>query len=351
MPDEHEPDRPPDDRRPPPYTPYLKIRYEVGDLNQPRGTLPPGTVFWASPDITMTPTDGLGNAQARVPTTIQVRVFNWGLAAAIPTSVDFFWADPSLGISAASVHKINQSPVLVSVPAQNYVTVACPDPWIPEFLNGGHECLIVQADCPADPILHPLSPPLDRHVGQRNITVSSPTQPLQLQVRLDNAFNDRLTFQLFHSATALRGDLVELERDEAIALLTARRPGHFGPGIEHFDISNEIGVRIVGREAVETERGEDTERIDRTRTLERVRLLPDYDAGHGTEPVGSFTLNPHESLRLTLRAEAGAGAQTTILHQFTQVLDGCEVGGYCALVPSEELAKRWELGASEGRRG
>ena len=51
------PDDNPKPTEPPPYTPYLKIRYELGDLDQPRTTLPPGTVFWACPDINFTPTD------------------------------------------------------------------------------------------------------------------------------------------------------------------------------------------------------------------------------------------------------------------------------------------------------
>jgi hypothetical protein len=52
--------------------------------------------------------------------------------------------------------------------------VKCPEAWVPSFVNGGHECLLVRVwDNPSD---LPGQPPFDaswnRHVAQRNIHVN-----------------------------------------------------------------------------------------------------------------------------------------------------------------------------------
>src|SRR5206468_2699955 len=51
--------------------------------------------------------------------------------------------------------------------------VKCPTSWVPTFLNGGHECLLVRAwDVAADPLTTPeWDASINRHLGQRNIHV------------------------------------------------------------------------------------------------------------------------------------------------------------------------------------
>lgn len=366
MPDEPDGSRPKDrdDHEPPPYTPYLKIRYTVGDLTQPRTTLPPGTVFWACPDIQVSPTDSAGNVIAGTPTTVSVRVFNWGLSAAAPTAVDFFWADPSLGISAANVHQINANPVLVTVPSQQSVVVTCPEPWVPQWVNGGHECLIVQASCPLDPLIAPLLPQNDRHVGQRNLTVSGPGAKMQFQIRADNPFDERVVFALHHTAIAVRGEFERLDREEVLALAIAEDAERFEPSIMREDISHEVSLRAVVGDVVTTD-----ERLERPRDedhghhavddplrtarelagadryvglLDRMRRSPDRVAIARTMPLAEFELGPRQTMVLRLGGRPAADSTTSVVHHITQTADGCEVGGYTVFEPSTALAEQWE---------
>jgi hypothetical protein len=64
--------------------------------------------------------------------------------------------------------------------------VKCPTTWIPEFLNNGHECLVVRiGDAMLDPVaVQSFSPSTDRHVGQRNIAVVPAASPAQVTVDL-----------------------------------------------------------------------------------------------------------------------------------------------------------------------
>jgi hypothetical protein len=369
-------DRPRDDSKgdgePPPYTPYLKVRYEIGDLYQRRTTLPPGTVFWACPDIAASPTDPSGNVMAGVPTTVSVTVFNWGLSVASPTAVNFYWANPALAISPGNVTQINSAPVLVTVPAQNAVTVTCPDLWVPQFVNGGHECLIVQAGCPTDPVITPLQPVTDRHVGQRNLTVAAPDMKMQLQLRADNPFDESLTFRLHHTAVALRGDFSGYDRAAVLGLVTAADPSHFEPTMKSTDVSDEVALRLVDRQVVRDWRkgaeleekrraGDDGDRgmsnefsqtpSARLRPLDHIRSrlqrAPDYGPKERGFAVAEFELGPQESALLTLRGRPAADTNTSVLHHVTQVVDGCEVGGFSFFEPSTALAKRWQREAGE----
>jgi hypothetical protein len=58
--------------------------------------------------------------------------------------------------------------------------VLCVTPWVPDFVNNGHECLIAQAFAPPDtaPPQGPNDPfdvPGDRHAAQRNVVVGAGT--------------------------------------------------------------------------------------------------------------------------------------------------------------------------------
>lgn len=170
-----------------------------GDIDHPN---PPGVFvgkrsdrpiqnapFWESPDIfllagvapVMAPPipPQLGQvALAGEPNTIYAHIWNFGKAAANEVVVEFYWCDPSLGITADSVRLIAQ--VTTSLghkgSGQCHKLVKCPEPWSPTFLNGGHECLLVRVwDNPSD---FPGEPKFDasqnRHVAQRNIHVQAP---------------------------------------------------------------------------------------------------------------------------------------------------------------------------------
>src|SRR5512145_1006257 len=78
------------------YSPWLVIRHLASDTGQ--RPLPSGEVFWNSPDIWIESSDSLGNPVAGEPNFVHAIVRNFGMADAFPVKVDFFWADPSLGL-------------------------------------------------------------------------------------------------------------------------------------------------------------------------------------------------------------------------------------------------------------
>jgi hypothetical protein len=163
--------------------PYLFMRANPGDL----GARPvQGAPFWESPDIFLlagvTPAlapaipGQLGQtALAGQPNTIYAHVWNFGKASANEVLVEFYWCDPSLGITPGTVHLIAQTAVTLGAKGsgRSHAIVKCPEPWTPTFVNGGHECLLVRvwdnpADLPGEPKFDASS---NRHVAQRNIHV------------------------------------------------------------------------------------------------------------------------------------------------------------------------------------
>jgi len=145
-------------------------------------------VFWESPDILIAPgvdpahapevpAELGGVAEANQDNTVFAHVWNLGQAPCPDTLVEFYWFDPSLGFNGAAAHLIGATwaDFCGRGDTGSHKLVKCPISWRAQFLNGGHECLVVRASQPA---LDPLSgPPWDaarnRHVGQRNIHVMS----------------------------------------------------------------------------------------------------------------------------------------------------------------------------------
>jgi hypothetical protein len=89
--------------------------------------------------------------------------------------VEFYWCDPTLGINAAGAHLIGIDTVSLGArgSGRSHAVVKCPTAWVPTFVNGGHECLVVRVwDETSDGIgTPPWDAALNRHVGQRNIHV------------------------------------------------------------------------------------------------------------------------------------------------------------------------------------
>ena len=148
------------------YSPWLVVPCHATD----DGAAPRPATYWASPFIWIESPDSSGMTLAGAENHVAAVVFNLGAATAAPTRVDFFWADPSVGLGAADFHWIGTESVEVQ-PMSSKV-VRCATPWIPTFLNGGHECVLVNCDNHVlDPILAPFQPWADRHVGQCNFAV------------------------------------------------------------------------------------------------------------------------------------------------------------------------------------
>jgi hypothetical protein len=176
------------------YLPYLLVRANPGD----RGKRPLSVPFWESPDVFVAPrmdaatapaqppTPG-GVAEAGVPNTLWARVWNLGRAPAFNARVEFYWFNPSLGFSGAAANLIGVTHVDLGHRSSGkaMAMVKCPASWVPTYVNGGHECLMVRAFEPlTDPLSNPWNAGDDRHLGQRNISVVNAASPATIDLNL-----------------------------------------------------------------------------------------------------------------------------------------------------------------------
>lgn len=189
-------------------TPWLLIRYALPDLGM--RPIAPGEVFWTSPDITVESSDPLGNPVAGENNFVHAQIFNLGRADAAPVRVDFYWANPALGLGPLNMNLIGTE--WLEIRSLDAVDVRCGTPWVPQMLNGGHECLLVNCgNAILDPIIHPFQPTLDRHVGQRNVHVieASAGATVKFELQINNLFPIAaevvLTARMEHVAIAASG--------------------------------------------------------------------------------------------------------------------------------------------------
>jgi hypothetical protein len=200
------------------FLPYLLVRAAAGD----RGARQITGVFWESPDIFVVPNQNAttaplmpptlgGVAHANAPNTLYAHVWNLGKAPVYRVRVEFYWFNPSLGISRPNANLIGATWVDLANRFTLYpqwaqvnksygqwlgrgchALVRCPETWFPIFQNGGHECLVVRA---FDPIMDTVSPnefsaANNRHVGQRNIAVVQAASPASIDLGLDLGYPD-----------------------------------------------------------------------------------------------------------------------------------------------------------------
>jgi hypothetical protein len=170
--------------------PWLLIRGSTADTGA--RPVPSNQPYWASPDIIVESGDPQGRAIAGRPNFVWARIWNLHRALAAPVRVDYYWANPAVGLGPGHVNSISgDKPEWVMVPPLSSVWVKCKQPWVPTFLNDGHECLFVNCDNHLlDPIIHPSEPMLDRHAGQRNVTVlqAPPGAKVPFRLEFNNIF-------------------------------------------------------------------------------------------------------------------------------------------------------------------
>jgi hypothetical protein len=107
------------------------------------------------------------------PCFLWARVRNTGQDAVQNATVRFYWANPAVGFDRTTANAVGTAYVTLGGGGQS--DVLCLTPWVPVFVNGGHECILAEAFHPSlDPL--PASPafdvPTDRHVAQRNLGVA-----------------------------------------------------------------------------------------------------------------------------------------------------------------------------------
>ncbi len=162
--------------------PFLFFRANAGDT----GTRPAVGPFWESPDVYLLagvhPKDAppipaqLGEtALAHQPNTVYAHVWNFGRAAAHDIVAEFYWCDPTLGFNPNRAHLIGRATAHLGARGSGraHHVVKCNEPWVPTFVNGGHECLMVRAwDNVGDLLTTPeWDAATNRHLAQRNVHV------------------------------------------------------------------------------------------------------------------------------------------------------------------------------------
>ena len=135
--------------------------------------------WWESPDIWVVPgTDPEGSPGAPVAgqtAYLWARVANNGSSDAAQVQVDFWVADPTTQIRRSTALHVGTA--YADVAASGSQDVLCLVPWNVTIINGGHECVVVAAASPADPLSPTptdpdlLDPPTYRQIAQRNLSV------------------------------------------------------------------------------------------------------------------------------------------------------------------------------------
>lgn len=134
-----------------------------------------GSPHWyLSPDIWMVkdPNDETESAPvAGTPFFLKAKVRNGGSNSVANATVKFYWANPSVGFNRNTANYIGQS--FVSLGLDQVQDVLCLVPWIPVYLNNGHECVLAEAYHQNDPLSNTVdfNVPTVRHVAQRNLSV------------------------------------------------------------------------------------------------------------------------------------------------------------------------------------
>ena len=137
-----------------------------------------GDPWYLSPDIWVVPggdpTGSPGIPVLNSPAFVWARVHNRGSNHVSNATVKYYWGNPSTTVTVSTATLIGIS--YVSLAPNESKEVLCLTPWIPVWVNNGHECLIAEAFAPADPLPQrepsdTFGVPNDRHAAQRNINV------------------------------------------------------------------------------------------------------------------------------------------------------------------------------------
>lgn len=317
------------------YLPYLLVRSAAGDA----GARPFSGVFWESPDIFVVPgvdaaaaplmpsTVG-GVARAGLPNTLYAQLWNLGKAPAFRVRVEFYWCNPSLGISRADANLIGatwvdlgnrfarsadwveqRGPSGTYLSMGSHAMVRCPTTWVPQFVNNGHECLVVRV---SEPILDAVAPTqfsaaADRHVAQRNIAVVTSGSPAALDIALDLGY-------LEQTGTAE----IEVVADDAngmdwLKLYSGSRSAHFQPP-SHPTVAGLLPVQARGARVLDLAHLPSAQRGHLLRSRETV--------ARGCDPLavpfhaGIADMRPGEAQVLRVRQKVGGatvGGYTVVL--------------------------------------
>ena len=313
------------------YDTFMVIRYEGAPLPEDTGIrpLPANTVFWESPDVWTEGSLGVNQPVPGEENTVFARITNRGLEQANGAFVRFWWADPSIAISAASVNPITSADsgnvgFAGVVPSGSSVVVKCPSPWVPIVENEGHECLLAEVTVPHRPDLPDgsLDPVLDRHVGQKNeqLVIAKPGGTFGLRLNAANLAPLRATVAfdvapvLSDAVPSLLTRRTQLERRRlrgptSVLPLTLRVTGHGERSIAPDDL---FARRLLATGAAQLSGG--------------CLPVPWISKSH--------ELDPWESVKVEVEGEVprSAAAGQTFMFRVVQRTGPMVIGGYTVVV-------------------
>ncbi len=261
-----------------------------------------GNPWWDSPNIWTVPGDNpegaMGMPIAGQSCYVWSKVFNSGTSRVENATVRFYWANPAVGFDRTTANFIGTAYVTLS--AGESADVLCLTPWVPQFVNEGHECLLAEAFHPAlDPLpaTQEFNVPTDRHTAQRNISVALATRGFF-----------RFVFEIHNSEPKARKFHIRVRQGELEQIK---------PLIEHFGRD----FKIVG----EGEIGE----IGFVQTL----YPCENQLKKAVPTIDDIEISPGQRTALTLLGIVKGGA--ALLH-VEQLVDKFIVGGLSVLVlPTE----------------
>lgn len=260
-----------------------------------------GNPWYLSPNVWTVPgSDPVGPPGMPVagqPCYLWAHVQNTGTDPVSGATARFYWANPALGFDRTTANLVGSAFVTLGPGAS--ADVLCLTPWVPVYVNQGHECILAEAShATLDPL--PAAPafnvPTDRHVAQRNLSVLSASS-FSFAFEVHNPGRKRREFVI----TARNGDLGQVEK------LLAR----LGKGVK---------------------------RVPKPGRMAKMGFVkspcPDADAESSGPRLEGVTLEAHERAGYALVGDLQGGA--ALIH-VVQEADGHEVGGLALLLlPSKE---------------
>lgn len=273
-----------------------------------------GNPWYLSPDVWVVPGNDPNGATGvpvvNEPAYVWARVHNRGTTAVTNVTARYYWANPSMIITPSTAHQIGTS--FVSLVPGETKDVLCLTPWIPTWVNDGHECLISEAFHTSDPLPprgpnDPFDPPNDRHVAQLNLGVALARARMQMAIHC------------FAAGNAARLGTAEVS-------LRARR----APIETLANLKENLGLRQLPAEMVE---------------IKEYGLQP-FRCGEAIDKIGkpelTLRLKPdeHRGMALAIRLPKQLNAKTGALFLVEQFVKDKLVGGIGALVmPAEDQSE------------
>lgn len=209
--------------------------------------------WWESPDIWVVPGTGPGGVPGTpvvgMSAYLWATVRNEGDQDVSQVQVDFWVANPSLQIRKSTANHIGTA--FADIAAGGSQDVLCLVPWMVTLVNGGHECVVVEASSPADPLSPPPADPdvLDAstypQIAQRNLSVAVVSGMARSEIVLTVSAGARADKTV--AVEAGEGQALSAELLASLGL-GARRyvgPGRISAGLSDHSLCGQDGAKAL----------------------------------------------------------------------------------------------------------